>query len=304
MLSRIRVSLLVGVLVVAACTDAVAPPAVRQAPHPAVASAARERPLPLGFREDERATLAGTKTANQGCQIRSEYFTPPKIKGAPRRHFEVDERLVQYDPVNCTAVVARMISEVATLEPAPGRLLPTIKDRTVAREIADVRLDADQSMGNGPSNSEAAVQVCNESSGEPGYAYQETVVEDPIYIDVNNDQNEVWYVYNWQCIHSARAEHTMRWFVASFSVWARMWWGWYPWWWGPNQDQLNVTTFSSYRNNTFPACLGNYVYTDHNPNEIRMFADGALRWDARVSISGDPFCAWLLTWRTWRSWVT
>lgn len=283
-----------------------------------VGSMVRRYPPPSGFRADEYDVLTGSLEKNGSCRVSSTYTSGGRKPGQERVRVSIVQRILEFNPATCTTVVA---SQVDTLRGAAARIPPIPKNSTVQPGLTvEVSVDGknpssasanftrpgslmrSQSLGAASAFPSVSSQACS-GFGDPGYASQETVVEDPAYIDVNNDLNEVYFLFNGFCIASgAQAIRATRWLVAT--GWEQLLRGWYPWDWDlPDQRWLYVTTFSSYRNKDFPPCFNQYAYTNHDRNEVRLFGSGQVQFDATVLIWGAP-CHLLLTWRTWRNFVT
>lgn len=129
------------------------------------------------------------------------------------------------------------------------------------------------------------------------------MVEDPFYIDVNWDLNEVSWAFNWICVPCATSYHSTYWLGGT--GWQQTGRGFYAWEIPPNRTYATAGTWSTYFNSTFIVCsiTNSWAATAHDPNRVGVYADGSVEYPSfLVSIWGSG-CHFLLSWTYYRGGV-
>ncbi len=284
----------IGVLaaVLAGCGDVTGSSVPLSRQHASLEPGVYRYALPPDFLVDSVVSIQGAKVPD-GCQFLAPAdHIPARIPGRAPVRTEISGRVVEVDSRTCLAKVVK--SRVVSTDSRRPRLA----DSALTREETDA--PGSTALGRPAASTTTGRASYCPTYGDPGYAWQKTVVEDPAYINVNWDLNEVQWAFNWICVPSATSYHSTGWLTST--GWTQTGRGWNPWDVPPERTYLTATTWSSYYNSTFIACSASssWAATTHFPNSVRVYADGSVDYPGFfVTIQGSG-SHYLLTWTYFR----
>lgn len=237
----------------------------------------------LGFVELERFAIDGTRHADGWCGYRSQRRL--------RRGESESEHLVQVDLANCRFVAAR-----GHYRP-PGMSSP-FGSKTDSAGFSFVGTGDSSPSPRSIASRAVSLQSCQQVADLSG-AIQQTIVVDPVGIQVSRDDVSLTWWYNYSCVNSPATAHSMTWFLGTN-------WNLNAWYtdaphYGyfgsdPDPDYVYVTDWSVFHNpgfpTGFPLCTSD-VYSYHLPNKVFGYSDGSASFDAEITIGG-PACISLL----------
>lgn len=150
-----------------------------------------------GFEERERLLVIGRAYEDGRCGYRSRRTLRPGEHEA--------EHLVSFDPTSCRFVVARGTYSRPPMHSSSVAAVDTM--RAISSGSPTARID--HVVGSTASSS-SCVQLTNVS-----YAFQNTILVDPVQIQVTRDETSVSWWWDGSCVYSAAGLHTMQWFTGS-----------------------------------------------------------------------------------------
>lgn len=216
------------------------------------------------FVDSVQYSMQGRRIPNGSCAWEGERTLAPGQR--------ISERLAAYDPLTCELIIAR------------GAYTPNMDSPGMSSRISELAVSTLFGCGSNPSPCAGNPLNCQPATPDVGRAWQMTEFLDPIDIEVTQDQIDISWRYNFECVGEiSGGYHYMSWRTGT--GWDIQTWHTdltYDWnlYWTRGEGR------SIYFNGTFPACGGMTVYTHHQRNWVYGFNDGFASFSYFLYTSG------------------
>lgn len=215
------------------------------------------------FRDTLKYTAQGIRQPGGACAWQGE----EKLARGQR----VAERVAAYDPNTCELIIAR------------GEYVPRLRPEGMSSVTLPIpRSTLLATCGSNPNPCNGDPMRCEPTTVDFGRAWQMIQYMDPVEIETTQDQVDLSWNYNWQCVGEIHGYHYMAWRVAT--GWDIQTWNTsatYDW----NLYWVRAEGYSFYFNGSFCKGAGT-VFANHRRNWVTGYKDGGASFSWLADVDG------------------